>query len=213
MEEWFPGARAELEEWVPHFRELAPLEFVEIPENCNWKVSIENYSECYHCSLNHPTFATGVVKPETYDIQPQGHCLRHTTECQNLEAMTYDINSGLPHANEYSSWFLWPMFSFQVYPGNVLNTYHWRPRGVNRVDVYRGWYSKGGEDNEAVRKLAVQDRETTVEEDIHLVESVQRGLSSRGYVPGPLVLDPGCGVNSEHSVMHLQKWMREGVDG
>ena len=59
---------------------------------CNWKVSIENYSECYHCSLNHQTFATGVVKPETYDIQPQGYCLRHTTECQNLDAMTYPID-------------------------------------------------------------------------------------------------------------------------
>jgi hypothetical protein len=46
----------------------------------------------------------------------------------------------------------------------------------------------GGEDNETVRRMASQDRATTVEEDIHLVESVQRGLKSRGYVPGPLVL-------------------------
>ena len=60
--------------------------------------------------------------------------------------------------------------------------------------------------------MAVQDRETTVEEDIHLVESVQRGLGSRGYVPGPLVLDPECGVNSEHSIAALQRWMREAVE-
>jgi hypothetical protein len=44
-------------------------------------------------------------------------------------------------------------------------------------------------------------------------ESVQRGLNARGYVPGPLVVDPKSGVNSEHSVMHLQRWMREAVDG
>ena len=60
---------------------------------------------------------------------------------------------------------------------------------------------------------AVQDRQTTVEEDIHLVESVQRGLQSRGYKPGPLVLDPECGVRSEHSIAVLQQWMREAVDG
>ena len=64
-----------------------------------------------------------------------------------------------------------------------------------------------------VRQLAVQDRQTTVAEDIGLVESVQRGLASRGYRPGPLVLDPECGVNSEHSVRALQQWMREAVDG
>lgn len=213
MDEWFPGARAEMEEWVPHWERLKPLEWVEIPEACNWKVSVENYSECYHCSINHPTFATGVVKPETYDIQPQGYCLRHTTECQNLDAMTYDINSGFDHSHEYSSWFLWPMMSFQVYPGNVLNTYHWRAAGAENVVVFRGWYTVDGADDETIRRLAVQDRATTVEEDIHLVESVQRGLNSRGYRPGPLVLDPKSGVNSEHSVMHLQRWMREAVDG
>ena len=198
---------------MPNCAALKPLEWVEVQEACNWKVSVENYSECYHCSLNHPTFATGVVRPETYDIQPQGYCLRHITECQNIEQMTYDIHSGFAHEAEYSSWFLWPMFSFQVYPGNILNTYHWRAIDADNVVVWRGWYSVGGEDSEVVRRLAVQDRATTVEEDIHLVESVQRGLKSRGYVPGPLVVDPKCGVNSEHSILHLQRWMREAVDG
>jgi phenylpropionate dioxygenase-like ring-hydroxylating dioxygenase large terminal subunit len=212
MDDWFPNVRTELESYIPHWDTLAPLEWVEIPENCNWKVSVENYSECYHCTLNHPTFSTGVVRPETYDIQPQGYCLRHTTECNSMDAMTYDINSGFDKNDQYSSWFLWPMFSFQVYPGNLLNTYHWRAMDADHVVVWRGWYSVGGEENDIVRQMAVQDRETTVAEDIGLVESVQRGLKSRGYVPGPLVVDPKCGVNSEHSILTLQRWMKESVD-
>ena len=79
--------------------------------------------------------------------------------------------------------------------------------------VWRGWYTEEGWDSETIHRLAVQDRATTVEEDIHLVESVQRGLGSRGYRPGPLVVDPKGGVNSEHPVMHLQRWMREAIDG
>lgn len=213
MDDWFPNVRTQLSEWVPNWASLKPLTWVDIPENCNWKVSVENYSECYHCALNHPTFAHGVVKPQTYDIQPQGMCLRHTTKCQNLDDMSYDIQSGFDHFNEYSSWFLWPMFSFQVYPGNVLNTYHWRAIDADHVVVWRGWYSVDGVEDEKIRKLAAQDRETTVEEDIHLVESVQRGLQSRGYKPGPLVIDPAGGVKSEHPVMHLQRWMREAIDG
>ncbi|HIP77074.1 MAG TPA: aromatic ring-hydroxylating dioxygenase subunit alpha, partial [Kiloniellaceae bacterium] len=177
-------------------------------------VSIENYSECYHCACNHAAFTSGVIKPKTYDIQPQGYCLRHTTECQNLDKMSYAIDlEANEHAGDYSSWFLWPMFSFQVYPGNILNTYHWRALDVDHVKVWRGWYAVDGEDTEVVRALAVQDRTTTVEEDIRLVESVQRGLKSRGYRPGPLVVDPRGGVNSEHSVKVLQQWMREAVDG
>ena len=214
MAAWFPGVEAELRAFVPHIDDLKPLECVEIPERCNWKVSVENYSECYHCAINHPTFSTGVIKPETYDIQPRGHCLRHTTQCQNLDRMSYPIDlAANAHAGDYSSWFLWPLFSFQVYPGNVLNTYHWRPRGVDEVTVWRGWYTPGGVDSDVIRRLAVQDRATTVEEDIRLVESVQRGLSSRGYRPGPLVIDPRCGVNSEHSVFALHHWMRAAADG
>ena len=104
------------------------------------------------------------------------------------------------------------MFSFQVYPGNVLNTYQWRAIDADHVVVWRGWHTRGGVEDEAVRRLAVQDRATTVEEDIGLAETVQKGLKSRSYRPSPLVLDPDCRVNSEHSIMHLQRWMREGVE-
>lgn len=212
MDVWFPNVREELSAFVPNYAELKPVEWVEIAEQCNWKVSIENYSECYHCSLNHPTFSKGVVKPDTYDIQPQGYCLRHTTECQNLDEMTYPIDlSANPHAGEYSSWFLWPMFSFQVYPGNVLNTYHWRATDTDHVTVWRGWYGSDDASTAVARQLSVQDRETTVAEDIRLVESVFRGLKSSGYRPGPLVISSKGGVNSEHSIKALQQWMRDAV--
>ena len=212
MAEWFPNVEQELRDFVPHIDELKPIEWVEVTEQCNWKVSVENYSECYHCAINHPTFATGVIKPETYAIQPQGYCLRHTTQCQNLDRMSYPIDlDSNPHAGDYSSWFLWPLFSFQVYPGNVLNTYHWRPSGVDQVTVWRGWYTVGGVDSDVISRLAVQDRTSTVEEDIRLVESVQRGLGNRGYNPGPLVIDPKGGVKSEHSVRVLQQWVREAL--
>ena len=213
MDTWYPGVRDALREYVPQIDALEPLEWVEVPEDCNWKVSVENYSECYHCSLNHPTFSTGVIRPETYEIKAQGgHVLCHTTECSGLEAMTYPIDpDSNPHAVEYRSWFLWPLFSFQVYPGNILNTYHWRPNGHDGVTVWRGWYTEGGMDSETVRRLALQDRSTTVEEDIQLVESVQRGLHSRGYKPGPLVIDPKGGVQSEHSIASLHKWLLEAL--
>ncbi len=214
MDAWFPNVRDEVSEFVPQINQLSVLHTEKLIEECNWKVSVENYSECYHCSINHKTFSNGIVKPETYDIQPQGYCLRHTTECQNLDKMSYsiDVNANRTAA-KYSSWYLWPMFSFQVYPGNVLNTYCWRELNTDRVEVQRGWYTVDGEDATVIRQLAEQDLQTTVAEDIGLVESVQRGLHSRGYQPGPLVIDTKGGVNSEHSIKVLQDWMQSGIDG
>ncbi len=212
METWYPNVHAQIQEYVPHIARLQMLLVNRVVENCNWKVAVENYSECYHCPIGHRTFTTGVVKPETYDIRPQGYCLRHTTECQNLDNMNYSIDlSTNPMAGQYSSWYLWPMFSFQVYPGNLLNTYCWRDIDVDHVEVQRGWYTIDGEDSPVIRALAEQDLQTTVAEDVRLVESVQRGLRNRGYRPGPLVIDPRGGVNSEHSIQVLQEWMRVGL--
>ena len=45
MDEWFPGAREELASYVPNILDLTPIEYVEVFEKTNWKVSVENYSE------------------------------------------------------------------------------------------------------------------------------------------------------------------------
>ena len=212
MSDWYPGVEAELRAFVPGIDDLAPASWVDVPERCNWKVTVENYSECYHCKLNHPTFASGVIEPETYNVAPQGHCLRHTTRSANLERMTYPIDlDANEHAGDYSSWFLWPSFSFQVYPGNMLNTYLWRPDDAGHTTVWRGWFSSAGNMDDVLTGLIQQDLETTVAEDIRLVESVQQGLSCRGYRPGPLVIDPSQGLNSEHSIAALYGWYREAM--
>ena len=214
MAEWYPGVEDELRAYVPYIDDLKPYKTVAVEEDCNWKVTVENYNECYHCGVNHPTFARGVIDPKSYNVMPQGHCLRHTAVAANLERMTYAINTEAnQHAGDYGAWFLWPAFSFQVYPGNLLNTYLFRPQTVDRTMAFRGWYTVGGEPFEVIDGLARQDRETTVEEDLAIVNAVQRGLNSRGYRPGPLVLDPAFGVMSEHSIKAFKGWVLEALAG
>ncbi len=212
MDVWYPNVREELSAFVPQVGDLKPVLVNEVEERCNWKVAVENYSECYHCALCHPTFVKGVVDPECYNIMPQGYCLRHTTRAANLDRLTYEIDPDAnAHATDYSSWFLWPTFSFQVYPGNVLNSYWWKPESVDRTTMYRGWHTVGGVHSDVIAGLAQQDLDTTVAEDITLVESVQRGLSSVGYDRGTLIIDPDFGVNSEHSIRALRDWALEAL--
>ena len=191
-------------------RLIDSLRWEEAPERCNWKVTVENYNECYHCRKNHKTFVKGVVDPNTYNILPQGYCLRHTSRSINRERMTYAIDlDANEHATDYSSWFLWPTFSFQVYPGNILNTYHWQVQEIDNTLAIRGWYTMDSAACPITETLADQDRDTTVAEDVCLVESVQRGLNSIGYRPGPLILDTDLGVNSKHSIKVLYDWREQ----
>ncbi|MEM7407393.1 MAG: aromatic ring-hydroxylating dioxygenase subunit alpha [Pseudomonadota bacterium] len=210
MSQWYPGLAEGLAAFLPDLDVLEPVLTREVSERCNWKVSVENYSECYHCRLNHPTFSSGVVDPKAYNITPYGHTLRHTTHAVSADSMSYALDPDAhPHAMDYSSWFMWPGFSFQVYPGNVLNTYCWVAEDARTTRVVRHWYAPHGVASPALEGLANQDLETTVAEDIRLVESVQRGLESGGYRPGPLVINPAGGVISEHSISALNGWLRE----
>ena len=214
MGQWYPGLDEALREYVPDLDRLRPACTRSVVERCNWKVSVENYNECYHCRVNHPTFANGVVDAESYDIVPEGRMLRHVTKSAAVGSMSYDIDAAAhPRALDYRSWFLWPAFSFQVYPGNVLNTYLWRAIDHRSTEVTRQWYSVDGMATDALRRLADQDLSTTVAEDVRLVEAVQRGLESGGYRPAPLVIDPRGGVDSEHSIAALYAWLDEAMGG
>ncbi|MEO0995101.1 MAG: aromatic ring-hydroxylating dioxygenase subunit alpha [Pseudomonadota bacterium] len=175
-------------------------------EGCNWLVAVENYNECYHCGHVHKSFSDGVIDPGSYDIQPfgTGRVLRHTAEPARGQGAWYDTGGAA-----YASFFLFPAFSLQLYPGGLVNTYYWRPLAHDDTEVHRGWFSKDGVVDDQLQRVIDLDRDTTFAEDLALVRAVQRGLGSRGYRPGPLVI--AAGINSEHSIAALHGWVEEAL--
>ena len=83
---------------------------------------------------------------------------------------------------------------------------------MDDVRVHRGWYSGDGQVDETLRRVIDLDRDTTFSEDLELVRNVHRGLGSLGYRPGPLILDPGGGIDNELSIAVLHQWLRQAVD-
>ena len=208
MDGSYPGVREGILDLCPEIEMRAFAHEHTADEGCNWLTAVENYNECYHCKLAHAEFAKGVIDPGSYNIAPfgRGRVLRHTSLATRSEYAWYDVSG-----SDYGSFFLWPATAIQVYPGGLVNTYHWRPLAVDDVRVHRGWYSDDGEVDETLRKVIDLDRETTFSEDLALVKNVQRGLKSMGYRPGPLVVDPDGGIDNELSVSILHKWLREAV--
>jgi phenylpropionate dioxygenase-like ring-hydroxylating dioxygenase large terminal subunit len=206
----FPDVERDIRRLCPDIEDRAFAHEHEAPEPCNWLVAVENYNECYHCKTVHRTFASGVIDPESYNIRPVpgAKSLHHTAKAQSGESAWYDTSG-----SDYGSFFLWPAFSLQLYPSGLVNSYHWRPLSVDETLVYRGWYSRDGVVDDGLQKVIDLDRDTTFAEDLALVASVQRGLRSKGYRPGPLVVNPDEGIDSEHSVAQLHGWLREAVDG
>ena len=210
LAECFPGVEEAIRGFCPDIEERVFAHEHEAPEHCNWLIAVENYNECYHCKVAHPTFAAGVVDPQSYDIQPfspEAKCLMHKAKAQTSETAWYDTSG-----SDYASFFLWPAFSLQLYPSGLVNTYHWRPEDVANTTVHRTWYSKDGVVDDDLQRVIDLDRDTTFAEDLLLVKRIQRGLGSRGYKPGPLVLNAKGGIDSEHSIAQLHQWVREASD-
>ncbi|MFQ5567194.1 MAG: aromatic ring-hydroxylating dioxygenase subunit alpha [Paracoccaceae bacterium] len=208
MAETYPGVRAAALELCPHIEAKVSAHEHHAREFCNWLAAVENYNECYHCGHVHKAFADGVIDPASYDIQPfgAGKVLRHGSKAATGDGAWYDTSG-----SDYGSFYLFPAFSLQIYPGGLVNTYYWRPLGHDDTRVHRGWFSRDGVVDDEMQAVIDLDRETTFAEDLALVRDVQRGLGSRGYRPGPLILNPACGIDSEHSIHTLQSWVREAV--
>ena len=209
LAEVFPGVEAAVRALCPDIEERIFAQEHAAREACNWLVAVENYNECYHCKVVHKTFASGVIDPQSYNIQAFGgaKCLHHTAKAQSGASAWYDTSG-----SDYGSFFLWPGFSLQLYPSGLVNTYHWQPLSPEETRVFRGWYSRDGVVDDGLQKVIDLDRDTTFAEDLALVRSVQRGLGSLGYRPGPLVINPQQGIDSEHSIAKLHEWLREAID-
>ena len=204
----YPGVAQAVRALCPDIEDRAPAHHHSANEHCNWLLAVENYNECYHCGHVHKAFSDGVIDPGSYDIQPfgAGRVLHHTASAAAGAGKWYDTSG-----SDYGSFYLFPAFSLQIYPGGLVNTYAWRPLAHDDTIVERGWFSTDGAVDDQLRTVIDLDRDTTLAEDLALVKAVQRGLGSRGYRPGPLVISPSGGIDSEHAIAALHGWIRQAL--
>ena len=207
LSETAPGVEEELLALAPDVtdRVLAVRNTHEM--RANWKVVVENYNECYHCPNVHKWFTAGVITPGSYRISMSGDVIRHTSEGQRPRWESGGPDSG---AVGYGAFYTWPVSAIQCYPGQVVNTFRWVPRAVDRTLLIREWWFPTAELTSEQSRLIAEEWDNTATEDFGIVESVQRGITSRGYRPGPLIINPvgSCDVHSENSVQHLQSLAR-----
>lgn len=164
----------------------------------NWKVIVENYQECYHCAHIHPEFC--VASP------PDSGADRSHPDVgawaggwmdlrEGVETMSLDGRSPVPPLRGLDAWRRRIVDYIAVFP-NLLLSLHpdfvmahlLRPLEVARTEIECSWSFAP----EAVGEpgfdpsFAVGLWDVTNGQDWRACESVQRGLSYEGAVPGPL---------------------------
>ena len=197
------GLDREIRELSPDLEDLRLAREREIPLAANWKNSIENYSECYHCPNRHPGLCEGSLDLDSYRITVHPEYHSHASRGVGEATAYARERAGEGGGREFGSWLLWPNFALEVYPGGYLNVFHHQAlapeKTVQRIEWYFPTEQPTPEQEEVIAFVDV-----VREEDVPICESVQRGLHSLGYTQGRFIADPGRSHFSEHAVHDFQ---------
>ena len=200
--ETYPGLEEEILALAPDAENLQRSHVQDFPLAANWKNSMENYAECYHCPNQHPSLVDGALDINRYTIRIHQNYHRHiTTDVGDKQG--YALKETPDVEENFGSWLVWPNMVFEVYPGGNLTTFHHVPDGPERCVQETEWYFAQAEPTAQEREVIDFVNEVR-EEDIPICESVQRGLHSQGYSRGKFIVDPERGYTSEHAVHDFQ---------
>jgi phenylpropionate dioxygenase-like ring-hydroxylating dioxygenase large terminal subunit len=181
------------------------LEFrfrTEFELDVNWKISCENFLECYHCAVAHPGFSAVVdVSPDAYLLEAHGLV---SSQVGPLRAdSTGPFKDGEVPRSQFH--FLWPNFSLNVFPGHPnLSCGPMIPLGPERTGRFLDYFFATDVDQAWVDELVAFDTQVGLE-DRALVEGVQRGVRS-GLLPEGRLLS-----ESEQLVAHFQRLCAEAL--
>jgi len=207
-----PSVEDELRSFSPQLDFLTLTHSRQYQIKANWKNIMENYAECYHCPVAHPSFAAGVVDMNSYRVKTHAAHHAHTSRSKPPSEGDYKIDTeASARADEFGSWFIWPNLAIEVYPGGHLNLFHCMPNGAGASTQTIEWYFPEAEPTPEQAEIIDYLHRTVRMEDVALCESVQRGLASRAYHQGRLIVDPARTAASEHSVHHFQSLVRDAL--
>ena len=166
--------------------------------HANWKVTVDNYLECYHCRTAHPALSS-LMDLGSFRVDVHDHWMSHKADLGRPDNAAYPV---LPDAANTRTlwWWLWPTTTFNVMPGSAeMSVFSFVPTSVASTLQWGQRFALPGdavdEPRERYRNGVLTD------EDVALVESVQRGLNSRGYGSGRFI-DDGEGLEISERATH-----------
>ena len=215
LRESAPGLEEAITERLPNANRLIRAKAHRLPHTTksNWKAIVDNYLECYHCATAHPAFVSS-MKMETYHHDLHGSWTVQIGEAKpSSTGYAVDPNSV---NRTYAGFYLWPTAMINITPGNVgmmtVNTMV--PIDADTTLQYYDFYIPEEQPTPKQMDVIAYYRDVFRAEDLSLVESVQKGLKSRGYRGrGRVMVDRQRSAISEHGIAHFHHRVAQVLQG
>jgi choline monooxygenase len=165
----------------------------------NWKVVVENFLECYHCQVAHPSFADA-IELNSYEIDEYRYFSTQHGPPKHDEA----LGEGQVKEGRYN--FLWPTFMLNIYPGpGNASTNQIIPIDADHTLAVYEYYYYDDDAPDGFARATTDLIHQVMVEDITLCESAQRGMRTGTFDHGRLML------RYEHAIRHFQDLVRESL--
>jgi Rieske 2Fe-2S family protein len=178
----------------------------------NWKLVIQNYSECLHCPIVHPQlhrqshYMSGDNEPPAPTYLGGRMDLREGMRTLTLDGT--EERTCLPGLSEEDRrhvyyYCILPNLLLNLHPDYMLTFSLW-PLAVDRTDIVCEWHfhpdeiARPGFDPRG----AIEFWDLTNKQDWELSDLAQEGIGSHGYQPGPY-------SNREELLHALDRWVLE----
>ena len=162
----------------------------------NWKVCVENYLECYHCALAHPSFSKAIdVAPGTYTMEEHPTFSSQFGPPKNGGGGIYDAKGEVGRAQFH---LLFPSTTINIMPGlGNLSIGPVIPLGAERAHRFLDYFFLPDTDEQWIADFLELDTQVGVEDRV-LVERVQVGMRSGLVTEGTLM------PVSERLIVHFE---------
>jgi carnitine monooxygenase subunit len=163
----------------------------------NWKIVSENFLECYHCQVAHPSFSEAIdVSAEAYALDTNGRLSSQFGPIREEgRRTTMKLAGELPRSQFH---FLWPNLMVNIFPGRPnLSIGPAVPRTPDCTYRFLDYFFGPDVEQEWIDDLIAFDGQVGAE-DRKLVEGVQRGVGS-GALDGGVLMG-----RSEQLIGHFQ---------
>ena len=202
VEQQLPGLADSLRKACPVIDQLHLAARFITATPANWKIIVDNYMECYHCAPAHPGFADS-VQVDKYTHTLHGNwSLQFGLARSSEKSFKFDASVKDP---SFSGYWAWPCTMFNVPPGaDFMTVIYEFPVDAETTLQHYDIYFRNKELTAEQQALVEWYRTVFRPEDLRLVESVQRGLKSRGYRgQGRIMTDRQRSGISEHGIAHF----------
>lgn len=181
-------------------KELKIAHHIKYELDCNWKLILQNYQECYHCPGVHPLLSELTpVQSARHDHSEGGVIGGYMDLSKTRGSMTMDGEAAAPPICDVSGVDLQRIYYYSIFPNMLLTPHpdfvlfhHITPLGPEKIinDCYWLFRPEVIHDEKAQARIqsAVEFWDLTNKQDWKVCEQMQKGTKStrftRGYYSG-----------------------------